>query len=75
MDLKDIRNDIDKENQEILKLFLERMENAGKVAEYKSKNNLPVFNPEREREILKKWKRKVEIWNFIPISSSKQLWN
>ena len=53
MDLKDIRKEIDKENQEILKLFLERMENAGKVAEYKSKNNLPVFNPEREREILK----------------------
>lgn len=54
MELQDIRKEIDRENEGILKLFLERMENSGKVAEYKKSHGLPVLNPEREREILKK---------------------
>lgn len=67
MDLKDIRKEIDKENDEILKLFLERMENVGYVAEYKSKHNLPVFNSEREREILSNVQKKsgdMELYSY-----------
>ena len=53
MDLKEIRNQIDQIDTELLDLFLKRMDLSVKVAEYKMANNLPVLNREREREILK----------------------
>ena len=52
MDLKELRNDIDRIDAELVKLFCERMEISGKVGKHKKENNLPVFNKEREREVL-----------------------
>lgn len=52
MDLKELRNNIDRIDSELVKLFQERMEIAAQVAKYKQENNLPVFNREREREVL-----------------------
>ncbi len=52
MDLKELRNDIDRIDAELVKLFQERMEISAKVGKYKQENNLPVFNKERERAVL-----------------------
>ncbi len=52
MDIKEIRDKIDSVDEELLKLFIERMRLSEKVAEYKNENTLPVVNKAREREIL-----------------------
>ena len=52
MSLEELRNEIDEIDDEILKLFLKRMNVASKVADYKKENNLPIFVPAREREKL-----------------------
>ena len=53
MDLNELRNEINQIDDEILRLFLHRMEVAGQVADYKREHNLPIYQPQREREILK----------------------
>lgn len=53
MDLKDIRKKIDAIDEKLLPLFIERMELANEVAQFKKENNLPILNKTREREILK----------------------
>ena len=58
MDLNQIRKRIDEIDDEMLSLFLERMECAEEVAEYKKANGLPILNRAREREILSKVREK-----------------
>ncbi|MBQ5746839.1 MAG: chorismate mutase [Clostridia bacterium] len=58
MDIKELRQRIDKIDDEILSLFLERMDISLDVAKYKRENSLPIVNKEREREILKEIKKK-----------------
>lgn len=53
MELKDLRKRIDEIDEKLLPLFLERMNIANEVAQYKKENNLPILNKTREREILK----------------------
>lgn len=57
MDLKDLRNNIDILDEKILNLFLERMELCKDVAEYKRVNKLPVFQVNREKELIERIKR------------------
>ncbi len=57
MELEKIRRDIDKIDSELIRLFIERMDCARLVGEYKLKNNIPVFNMQRESEILDKVER------------------
>ncbi len=52
MDLKELRTEINEIDEEILKLFLRRMEVAGQVADYKKAHHLPIYQPAREQEIL-----------------------
>ena len=52
MTLGEIRNEIDEIDAQLLPLFLRRMECTGQVATIKQKENLPVFDAERERRIL-----------------------
>ena len=52
MDLKDLRNEIDKIDDELVALFVRRMEIAGEVAAYKKEHDLPIFVPTREQEKL-----------------------
>ncbi len=52
MDLKELRNEIDNIDTELVRLFTARMEVAAKVADYKKENNLPIYVPSREREVL-----------------------
>lgn len=53
-ELSEIRNEIDHIDAELLKLFMQRMECAKDVALYKQAHNLPIFAPEREKEVIKK---------------------
>lgn len=52
MELSEIRGKIDAVDEQMLRLFLERMELAEQVADYKSREGLPIANREREREIM-----------------------
>lgn len=52
MDLSELRSQIDNIDSDILRLFSERMKVCEMVADYKRKNNLPVFQKGREKELL-----------------------
>lgn len=54
MDLKEIRDDIDKIDKQIIELFLKRMDTVLKVAEYKKENDIEVLNRKREEEIIER---------------------
>ncbi|WOC32569.1 MULTISPECIES: bifunctional chorismate mutase/prephenate dehydratase [Caproicibacterium] len=52
MELSEIRKEIDAIDAQLLPLFIRRMDCAKKVAEVKRRDGTPVFNLEREQEIL-----------------------
>lgn len=52
MDLSELRKKIDGIDNELVRLFVERMAISAEIAEYKKQNNLPIFVPAREREKL-----------------------
>lgn len=54
MDLAKIRKEIDATDDQILSLFLKRMELCVGVAKYKKENNMQVFQGKREQEILER---------------------
>ena len=54
MNLTNLRNEIDKVDKELLKLFIRRMNLVTNIAEIKKENGLPIFNKERETEIIKR---------------------
>jgi len=59
MELKDYRNRIDSIDDQLIKLFAERMDVAGKIAEYKRDNKLPVLDSSRERQKLQEISEKL----------------
>jgi len=52
MNLEKIRGEIDQIDDQILKLFFERLNKAEEVLKFKQDNSLPIFNAARERDIL-----------------------
>ena len=54
MDIKDLRENIDAIDREIVELFKKRMNVAAEVAEYKRENNMNVLDSSRERALLAK---------------------
>lgn len=54
MDLQTIRKEIDRIDDGIKSLFLERMNISSQVANIKSKTNDKVFKPDREEEVIKR---------------------
>jgi chorismate mutase/prephenate dehydratase len=54
MELSEIRAKIDSVDDQLLSLFLERMDLAEEVAKYKNEHHLPILNKQREREVLAK---------------------
>jgi len=54
LDLKQIRNDIDNIDTQLVELFRQRMEKSIQVAEYKQAHGLPILNSTREKEVLHK---------------------
>ncbi|MBQ8004312.1 MAG: chorismate mutase [Oscillospiraceae bacterium] len=52
--MKELRNDIDRIDKELVSLIRERMETAAKIGQYKKENNMPIYDPARERELFNK---------------------
>ncbi len=50
MDISELRGQIDRIDDELVKLFSQRMAVAAQIADFKKENNLPIFVPARERE-------------------------
>jgi len=52
MDLSQLRSQIDEIDDELVKLFGQRMDIAAQIADFKKENKLPILVPAREREKL-----------------------
>ena len=52
MDIRELREQIDRIDSEIVRLYGERMETTRRIGQYKKAHNLPVSDTEREREVL-----------------------
>ena len=52
--LEEIRSEINAIDDELLRLFVRRMEASSEVAEAKRESGVPIFDPKRERDILSK---------------------
>ncbi len=48
MDLNELRLEIDKIDEQLVKLFVQRMNVSARIADYKKANDLPIFVPSRE---------------------------
>ncbi len=59
MDLKEAREKIDSIDDEMTRLFVERMNTAKEIAAYKAEHKLQVFDRERERAVLNRIEDKV----------------
>ena len=53
MDMNELRAKIDNIDEELVRLFGERMDVCAQIGTYKKEHNLPIFDPAREREKLK----------------------
>lgn len=53
-DIEDYRSGIDEIDKQITKLFEERMDTVINIANYKKDRNLPIFNRDREDEVINK---------------------
>ncbi len=58
MDLKEIREHLDRLDELLVLILAERQSFISKVAEYKLRNNIEIHQPKREKEIIE---RKIEI--------------
>jgi monofunctional chorismate mutase len=54
MELSTLRQQIDAVDEQLVALFLQRMEIVKNVAQYKIDNNLPVFHADREQAVIEK---------------------
>ena len=52
MTIGELRAEIDRIDNEIVRLYGERMKTAGLIGQYKKEQNLPVTDPAREAELL-----------------------
>ena len=52
--LKTLRNNIDKIDDEILELFIRRLHIVEDIYEYKKLNVMNIYDPKRENEVLQK---------------------
>jgi monofunctional chorismate mutase len=60
LDLDELRRGIDSVDQQILKLLHERIRLVMLVGQYKRERNIPVYDPERERQLLDRLSRAAE---------------
>ena len=56
MKLNDLRKQIEIIDQEMLDLFLKRMDVSAKIGAYKKEHQLPILDENREHELLEKTK-------------------
>lgn len=57
--INNIRREIDLIDEELVRLFERRLELALKVSEYKKENSLPIFDSNRETEVINKAKSRL----------------
>jgi len=69
MDLNKLRQKIDNIDNDLVRLFEQRMETAAEIAQYKLVHNLPVFDPVREQQKLQDLSQKVKKENETYITS------
>jgi len=50
--LEELRKDIDKINAQLVELLAQRMRIAEQIAKYKKAQGLPVYAPEREKQVI-----------------------
>ena len=60
MDLLELREQIDDIDSELLELILKRRKLVSEVGAYKKGHAIPIYNPEREREILSRVSRNLD---------------
>ena len=58
MDLNELRGQINDIDDQLLALFEKRMEVCGQIAEYKLANDMKVFHPEREKQVIEQIRAK-----------------
>lgn len=63
-DLKKLRDEIDLIDQKMAKLFEERLQVVSRIAQIKKEKGLPVQDPFRENEVIKKNKEFIEEERF-----------
>jgi len=54
--IDDIRQEIDRLDDELLQIFNQRADLALKIGELKKEHNLPIYDPSREKRIFDKMK-------------------
>ena len=58
MDLQELRSEIDQVDDELVCLYIRRMELIRKVGCYKREHGIPVSDPEREKNLLNRVREK-----------------
>ena len=51
-ELEKCRKEIDEIDKQLMELFERRLDVAARVAEYKAENELPIYNGERESQVI-----------------------
>ena len=51
-ELEKCRKEIDEIDKQLMELFERRLDVAARVAEYKAENKLPIYNGERESQVI-----------------------
>lgn len=59
-ELKEIRRKITEIDNKMAELFTDRMEQVKKVGEYKKINGIPIYDPEREEQVLKNGSERIQ---------------
>lgn len=59
MNIEELRKKIDETDNELVRLFEERMKCASQIADYKKEHGLSIFDAERERKVINKVTSKV----------------
>lgn len=59
-DLNYFRDRLDKIDEQLICLFEERMEISIKIGQYKEKNNVPIFDEDRERIVIERGKNRLK---------------
>ena len=65
MDLKEAREIINSVDSQMAKLFEQRMTAVFEVAKYKKENNMPIYDPEREKIVIEKNSKYIENPEYI----------
>ncbi len=64
--LIEIRKEIDQLDQEMARLFEERLQLAKEVAIYKQEHNLPILDSSREKEVIAEHSKWLKNDDFLP---------